>query len=262
MGKAAARIAMAASIVMGASFSASAQETEYYRVESGTGFFVNREFIITNAHVVKGCESVVINGAVPEQNAEVTVHDDERDLALIRANQEPPEFAPMRMDIDKLREGDKVLVIGYPGAKGREGHYTVAQAQVMKLDTGIIGAPGQFYITDIVEHGNSGGPVLDTSGNVIGVVVSKVTLGHVNPVTGAMLSEEHAGGVITLKALQQFLFDHGVFTQWSGSGLLLFSDEFLESRAKNYLVNVQCRIKQEGAHMSFPGDAPELQGAP
>jgi S1-C subfamily serine protease len=214
---------------------------EYFKVQSGTGFYVNDEYIVTNQHVVNGCDHVSVKGAVPEHTALVKVADETRDLALIQTDRAPEEIAPLRYNIEGLKAGDKVYVIGYPGEEGTKGQYRVATGQVQDVKPEMGGKPGWFYISDIVEHGNSGGPVFDTSGNVVGVVVAKTVLETVNARTRAEISEQNMGVAITLDTLKQFLLDNGVYTQWGGSGLL-YADSYIEDHAKNYIVNVQCRI--------------------
>jgi len=226
---------------------AMAETAQYFRISSGTGFFVNREYIITNAHVVTGCSKATIKGAVPEREVEVRVADVQRDLALLETSEPPPQFAPLRINIDDLKAGDKVLVIGYPGEEGARGVTKFNEAKVQELGPNVTSNPGHFYISDVIEHGNSGGPVFDTSGNVIGVVVAKTMLTTYNNDTHEKISEQRAGVAIDLSTLKQFLFDHGIFVQWTGSGLVQFADGYMEQRAKEYIVNVQCRL---------PADAP------
>lgn len=231
-----------------------AQQTiQYFHVQSGTGFFVNRQYVITNAHVVKGCSEVYIKGAVPEGKAIVKVQDDKNDLALLETTKSPQQFAPLRFNIDDLKPGDKVLLIGYPGEAGARGVFSEATAQIEDMHK-LSGGEGRFYITDVVEHGNSGGPVFDTSGNVIGVVVAKSELYTVNSVTQQKLSEKHVGVVIDLATLKQFLFDHGIYTEWLGSNLL-YTDSYIEDSAKAYIVNVQCRTPIEAP----PNGAPVIE---
>lgn len=235
--------------------SAHAQEMQYFSVQSGSGFFVNRDFLITNAHVVKGCTKVSITGGANDPAAEIVAQDVEHDLALIKSEAQPAEFAPLRLEIDTIKVGDDVMVIGYPGEKGARGEYTVTTAQVQKVDFNNAGNPWRFYISDVVQHGNSGGPVLDTSGNVIGVAEGMMQLKTINMNTQEQISEQRVGVVITLRELQRFLENHGVFAQWSGSGLLQFSEATLENDAKRFIVNVQCRQKADPP----PPDAPQQE---
>jgi S1-C subfamily serine protease len=220
---------------------AQAYQEYSYTVQSGTGFFVNRQYVITNAHVVKGCSDVVIKGAIPEHDAKVIVFDTEHDLALLETDMPPPQFAPLRFNIDDLKAGDQVYVIGFPGAAGARGEYVFSDAHIedIKIEND---DKKWFYINDVIEHGNSGGPVFDTSGNVIGVVVAKSVISTVYSDTKETISEKPVGVVITLGTLKQFLLDHGVFTEWGGSGTL-FGEGYIEEHARDYIVNVQCRIK-------------------
>lgn len=222
------------------------QVVQYFRVQSGTGFFVNRQQVITNAHVVKGCDEVIIKGAVPEGGASVKVLDDSNDLALLQTDRSPSQFAPLRFNIEDLKAGDKVLLLGYPGEAGARGEFTKATAKIEDIHD-VAGMKGKFFITDVVEHGNSGGPVFDTSGNVIGVVVAKSVLTTVNAATQQKISEMRAGVAIDLATLKQFLFDHGVFTEWLGSSLR-YEDSAIEDNAKGYIVNVQCRTPVDAAN--------------
>jgi len=73
-----------------ASSGCNAQQWQNYHVYAGTGFFVNRQDIITNAHVVEGCKDVIIKGGVPEHKAIVKFTDKEHDLAVIETDMPPP----------------------------------------------------------------------------------------------------------------------------------------------------------------------------
>jgi len=220
------------------------QQGQTYKIQSGTGFFVNRQHIITNAHVVQGCKEVMVKGAIPEHKAIVRATNSEKDLALLETNIQPNQFAPLRFNIDSLKTGDKVFVIGYPGEAGTKGEVKIAIANVLDIKLESSDNSKSLYISDVVEHGNSGGPVFDTGGNVIGVVVAKALFTSYRKDTKEKVSEQGAGVAITLNTLKQFLLDNGVFSEWSGSGVS-FADNYVEERAKDYIVNIQCRLSGE-----------------
>ncbi len=202
-------------------------------VLSGTGFFVNREYVLTNAHVVKGCDKVTIKGGVPEQEAAVTVADDAQDLALIHTAQPPDEFAPLRVDISDLKIGDKLYIIGYPGLAGINGEYKFSPAKLELLNAE--GRTGVFYVSNVIDHGNSGGPVFDESGNVIGVVVAKTVLTMMNKETQEKISEQPVGVAINLAVVKDFLLMHGVYVQWASSNQQ-HDDDYIQSHGKDYSV--------------------------
>ena len=218
-------------------------EYQSYNVMSGTGFFVNRNYVITNAHVIKGCTEVTLKGAIPEHKGKVYVEDSKRDLAVIYTDMPPPQIAPLRMNIDDLKAGDKVMVVGYPGEAGAHGEYKVAQAEIqdIKLEEDIVNK--RLYISDVVDHGNSGGPVFDYGGNVIGVVVAKAVIGTYYQENHEKIQEQKVGVAIGLSTLKQFLLDNGIFSEWGGNSVV-YADNYIEQRALDYIVNVQCRLEE------------------
>ena len=220
------------------------QPTSLQRVQvrSGTGFFINQEYIVTNAHVVKGCDTVMIQGAVPRQQAKVQAFDVERDLAVMKTAAVQHHVTRMRFDVGSMREGDLVFIIGYPGAEGAKGKYKFIDAMMYAHPQNM---KGWFYITDRLEHGESGGPVFDTYGNVIGIVVAKSVLKTVNRQTREVVSTTPVGVVIGLNVLYGFLSDHGIkgWVSASGYGSAYRLNEHIEEEARNFIVNVQCAVK-------------------
>lgn len=140
----------------------------------GTGFFVTPNVVVTNAHVVDGHTYVTIKlAAGATLNARVTTTTDEYDLALIRVDAAPPAqiVLPMRT-AQSARVGQEVVAIG--SALG------VLQNTVTR---GIISAfrragPVLLVQTDAaINRGNSGGPLIDRQGRVIGVTTLKMSGG-------------------------------------------------------------------------------------
>jgi len=149
----------------------------YFHVQSGTGFFVNDDgYLLTNHHVINGCTQVTLKGTdFPETMAEVRAVDAQHDLALIYVKASVPGTARLRDNLDDMNPGDRVLTIGYPGDAWKTGKYTLAEAQLVNTQ-GPKGHPDWIQFSDSVHHGNSGGPLLDGSGNVIGVVLLLVRM--------------------------------------------------------------------------------------
>lgn len=153
-------------------------------VSQGTGFFINGEgAAITNAHVVKDCGSVralVPGGEIAA--ASVVASDRENDLALVKVSVRNKSHAQFRVGWP-VRQGEPIVVYGFPLAG--------ALASTGNLTTGIVSAlaglgddTSKLQISAPVQPGNSGGPVLDQNGGVIGVVVSKLNAIKAASITG------------------------------------------------------------------------------
>ncbi|HZW61798.1 MAG TPA: trypsin-like peptidase domain-containing protein [Candidatus Babeliales bacterium] len=148
----------------------------------GTGFFIDTDgYLVTNAHVVDSAETVWVY--LPSLGkkvifAQVVSFCPDRDLALLRIKDEDfkelkkniGEIVPLPLgDSDIIRRTDEVLVLGYP-----LGH------QSMKSSTGVIsgresyGGYSLIQITAPVNPGNSGGPLLNAQGEVIGITIATI----------------------------------------------------------------------------------------
>ncbi|SCZ06271.1 S1C family serine protease [Microvirga guangxiensis] len=145
---------------------------EEKRTSSGTGFFVTREgHVVTNNHVIEGCTSVQIkpsNGS--PLSARILAQDTTNDLALLKAERSSDKFATVRAGV---RLGEAVAAFGFPlnSVLASSGNFTLGNVTALAG----IGDDSRFLqISTPVQPGNSGGPLLDESGNVVGVVTSKL----------------------------------------------------------------------------------------
>jgi len=214
-------------------------EARAAQVVSGTGFFVsNRGHIVTNEHVVKGCLQVRIRGAVEPMSADVIGYDQQNDLALLKANVSPPRFAILKNTDERVKAGDSVIIIGYPLEHGISGQYVTRQAKIIGLG-GPMNEEKWIQFTDSVAQGNSGGPLLDAGGNVLGVVVGKATLTKRNTVTGKEEVSAKSDIAISLKTLQQFLKQNNVAFRTSVTSPYISSNR-VEYKAQDFIVNVHC----------------------
>ncbi|MGY3514770.1 S1C family serine protease [Micromonospora sp. PTRAS2] len=142
----------------------------------GSGFIVSTDgYVITNDHVVAGGTgkaSVVFNDGSTAA-ASVVGQDPESDIAVIKVasatNLRPVEFG----DSDALAVGDPVLAIGSPLSLANTVTAGIVSALDRTMQAGDPGGPTRYYAaiqTDAaVNHGNSGGPLVDSAGRVIGV---------------------------------------------------------------------------------------------
>jgi len=147
---------------------------------SGTGFAVgNGNTVITNFHVVEGCKNTNIVNVGPGL---VTAVDPNHDIAIIQSAR--PLKEPLRFRADSsVQLGEEIIVIGFPLRGLLSSTPTVTTGIVSSL-AGLRDDPTRLQISAPVQPGNSGGPVLDRAGNVVGMVVSKLNVLRVARTTG------------------------------------------------------------------------------
>lgn len=135
---------------------------------TGTAFFVNRQGIaLTNAHVVASCRTVTVDGK-PAEILNVSTAFDLAALKLL-ASEETESLPFARKDAGLNSD---ITIAGYP-LHGLLGGLNVSRGSVSALK-GLAGDEVSIQISAPVQPGNSGGPAINSSGGVVGVVVSKL----------------------------------------------------------------------------------------
>ena len=140
------------------------------RVQSlGSGFVISADgVVITNNHVIKDADEVIVNFSNGDKlAAEVVGRDPKTDLAVLRVAPDEPlqpvKFAPS----DPLRIGDWVMAIGNPFGLGGTVTVGIISARNRNLQSGPY---DDFLQTDAaINRGNSGGPLFDMNGDVVGI---------------------------------------------------------------------------------------------
>src|SRR5271166_2120217 len=148
--------------------------------QSGTGFAVaDGSSVITNFHVIDGCKSVHIANVGDGLIKKV---DPGNDIAIIQPVR--PISRPLRFRTgDPLKPGEDIIVIGFPLRGLLSSAPTVTTGIVSSL-AGLRDDRTRFQISAPVQPGNSGGPVLDKAGSVVGMVVSKLNVLRIARMTG------------------------------------------------------------------------------
>jgi S1-C subfamily serine protease len=162
----------------------------------GSGWVVASDQVVTNAHVVAGTtsEQVRIQGTGRSYDARVVVFDPQRDLAVLSV---PGLPAPAATQGPALKRSEGAVVAGFP----LDGPYRLDPARVRDMLTAtgadIYGSPGTvrevYSLYARVQPGNSGGPLLSPSGQVVGIVFAR-SLDDVN--TGYALTLAEARPVL------------------------------------------------------------------
>jgi S1-C subfamily serine protease len=152
-------------------------------LSTGTGFVVAAGRALTNHHVINECRGLrVRNAGGTELAARVIASDRGRDLALLEVPADAGPALPFRRD-GNLRRGEGVVTYGFPLAGLLSSGPTLTTGEISAL-AGLADNQQQFQISAPVQPGNSGGPLLDMAGNVVGVVVSKLNAQRVAQRTG------------------------------------------------------------------------------
>lgn len=135
----------------------------------GTAFLINKKgYILTCLHMVKGADSVfVINSENNSIRAHVVLTDNRLDVAVLKLESEKG-FAevPYTLKSTEAELGEKVFTLGFPSDDIVYGEGTIASHSGQ-------GDAGMYQISIPVNPGNSGGPLLDENGNIIGIIKGK-----------------------------------------------------------------------------------------
>ena len=154
--------------------------------ESGTGFAINSpNTLVTAYHVIERAKSLFVTCPNGLTATALTVKvDPANDLALLQLSQPAPAFLELSAD-NSVSIGQKAFTIGFPapGILGPEPKYS--DGSISSL-SGIAGAANLLQMTVAIQPGNSGGPVADEGGHVIGVVTSTAAFQAFFRLTGAL----------------------------------------------------------------------------
>jgi len=143
-----------------------------FSASSGSGFAVSsRGHVITNHHVIYGCQKVKIHHNGKSIPATVVTYDPQNDLALLKGDFQPPTVLPLSNDSPELLQD--VYVAGYPFGQRISTGVKVTKGIISSL-TGTKNNFANIQIDAALQPGNSGGPILDDRGNVVGVAVAKM----------------------------------------------------------------------------------------
>ena len=223
------------------SVAACADNGRVIHYSTGTGFFINREgYVLTNHHVIAKCKQYSVYGKNATLQAQLVAKDEEHDLAVLKTSMQAEGFATFRAPDTPIYNWDSVLVIGYPGMSWQKRKPVVEQAQFI-APKGPRGEDWLIQFSDSVLQGNSGGPLLDEAGNVIGVIQAKSTTRRVNNMTHEMDEVQRADLAISLATAVHFLDESHVPYHRARFNVHL-AKAHIENRAEEFVVNIRCRV--------------------
>ena len=139
---------------------------------SGSGFFVTPNHIITNNHVTAGCDEIQVKNKSYKSIVELLDTDSTTDLSILVTGKPNKSFLYLR-NRKPVSTGELSLALGYPFSSTLGSEIKVTSGNIAAL-TGFNNNIAELQLTSPVQPGNSGGPLLDDNGNVIGVIVSRL----------------------------------------------------------------------------------------
>lgn len=183
-------------------------------VSSGTGFIVAEGRALTNNHVIDDCTRVIArNSAGRDMPATVVARDRELDLAILTLPRDAGPVLAFR-DPPDMRRGEEVVTYGFPLSGLLSSGPTLTRGDISAL-AGLRDNQAHYQISAPVQPGNSGGPLLDRAGNVVGVVVSKLNAQRVAQQTGDL--PQNVNFAIRGERAVRFLRANGVTPQLASS---------------------------------------------
>ena len=212
---------------------------------SGSGFFLSKKgHVITNQHIVNECKRVTVGDNAQKQvTADVLETDKRNDLALLKISSLKMASAETKSLIRKLgikvvplasdglmrsedvELGEDVLVAGYPYGEVFSNSIKVTKG-IVSANRGLGDDTGQFQMDAAVQPGNSGGPIYDENGNIVGVVISQLNKRKFEKIVGSMPENVNFG--IKASTVRQFLTASGLPTKWSERSISMSTKEIAE----------------------------------
>jgi len=213
---------------------------------TGTGFVVSKSAqIVTNNHVVKDCVSDIHGNIVGQAPVKLRIvsADETNDLALLQGTKKFKEKDIATIRASAVNSGDQVVAIGYPLHGLLTSDLTVTTGVISSL-AGLYNDTRFLQISAPVQPGNSGGPLHDASGNVVGVVTAKLNALRIAKATGDI--PENINFAIKTGALRDFLDNSAVPYQTAEPGSEMKTAD-IASGARTYTMLISCtaEIKNE-----------------
>ncbi len=140
-------------------------------ISGGSGFLIDAKgYIVTNAHVLKGSGAVVVNSKGQEFNAIIATIDIEKDLAILKIEDQdykPLKSIPYGIKKANAELGEHIFTFGYPRTD------IVYGEGYLSARTGYNGDSLTYQVQITANPGNSGGPVFNNNGDLIGILSTR-----------------------------------------------------------------------------------------
>ncbi len=153
---------------------------------SGSGFLINPSgHIVTNYHVVRNDDKLLIRTVHGDFPAQVVVHDKENDLTILKINSDK-QFTPLPFSsANTISAGTEVFTIGFP-MPAIQGFQPKVSKGIISSTSGVKDDLRHYQIAVPVQPGNSGGMLANLDGHIIGIIVATLKVSDIYRQTGIM----------------------------------------------------------------------------
>ncbi|WP_158000848.1 MULTISPECIES: serine protease [unclassified Pseudoalteromonas] len=175
-------------------------------ISTGTGFFISNDgYVLTNSHVIEGSSNISIIRHGKSVSASLVDHDPSNDIALLKVDK-VVEGLPIELK-NKTKQGTAIAILGYPNI-GLQGNEQKATFGYVNANSGIQGDTRYFQIDSPIQPGNSGSPVVNDQGVVIGIASASLNQSAAIKATGTLA--QNVNYAVKIAYALSMLINHGV----------------------------------------------------
>jgi len=157
------------------------EDEEKEESKQGTCFVINNQgYLLTNYHVISGAKSVKIKGIggdyTTPQGADVVAFDVDLDLALLKLQDKTIKFdsIPYSFGAENNQQGVETFVLGYPLTTSMGNEIKISEG-IISSNSGYKGSISQYQFSAPVQPGNSGSPLFNDKGELLGIINAKLS---------------------------------------------------------------------------------------
>ena len=222
---------------------------------AGSGVVIGTQGeILTNSHVVEACETITVQ--MPSNTsitAVLVARDQKNDLAVVRIKNNPLSSVAAFREGTPIRPGDTVVALGYPlsGLLATTANLSVGNVSAL---AGLGDDSRYLQISSPIQPGNSGGPLLDASGRLVGIVTAKLDAARVARFTGDI--PQNVNFALKAEVARTFLDSKGIAYQTLRSEQQL-SPADVGDIARPFTVHIKCQKVASRTAATTPTQQPQ-----